>query len=722
MAAKGSLQSPDRPEGLEAALTASRHRQQAKWESVSVSAAMLIVVAAGILGLWVSSRNSAYENLSHYLTGLAEAAATVVDPELQNKIRKPEQLNDADYLRAVEPLRRLRHAVPDIHYVYTLVLDGGAVHFVLDAADPNAKRAGGGPDQSGVWEVYEQRTPAMMLAFGDGRGSGVVSATTEPVTDDWGTFMTGFAPLRDAGGHQIGVVGVDVDASVFLGRQKASRERALLGLAPAGFLIALLGSVFYRIRLRSLADFAARKAMEAVLLEAAQQDKLTGLPNREVFLDRLGHTLQRVRTGEQLQFAVLFLDFDRFKLVNDTLGHEAGDELLRQIARRLHSCLRGDAAGIANSEDVLISRFGGDEFLVLIDDSQGARNVVRVSEHLLEALAPAYDVLSREVHSMASVGIVIGDPVSCNSSAEEIVRNADVAMYEAKRSGRGCCVVFNEGMHARLTRHVAIEASLRRALGSDELYLEYQPIVDLHSGRRLYVEALLRWHHPTMGLISPSEFIPIAEESGLIVAVGQWVLENACRAMIEWQKRDPRNAPAMVSVNISRAELALGSRLLEQVQGALEAVGLPPNCLQLEVTEREVMRNPEAARESLRKLRQLGVRLAMDDFGTGTSSLSLLRGYPFNTIKIDRSFLQDLNTSHEVLAVIHATVNLIENLEMTSLAEGVEDSTQVAILQSLGCRYAQGYFFSRPVPAERLLEVMGGEYSSALEPVRVLLP
>ena len=425
---------------------------------MSVSAAMLIVVAAGILGLWVSSRNSAYENFNRYLVGLAEAAATVVDPELQNKIRKPEQLNDADYLRAVEPLRRLRHAVPDIHYVYTLVLDGGVVHFVLDAADPNAKRAGGGSDQSGVWEVYEQRTPAMMLAFGDGQGSGVVSATTEPVTDDWGTFMTGFAPLRDAAGHQIGVVGVDVDASVFLGRQKASRERALLGLAPAGFLIALLGSVFYRIRLRSLADFAARKAMEAVLLEAAQQDKLTGLPNREVFLDRLGHTLQRVRTGEQLQFAVLFLDFDRFKLVNDTLGHEAGDELLRQIARRLHSCLRGNAAGIANSEDVLISRFGGDEFLVLIDDSQGARNVVRVSEHLLEALAPAYDVLSREVHSMASVGIVIGDPVSCNSSAEEIVRNADVAMYEAKRSGGGCSVVFNEGMHARLTRQLAIEA------------------------------------------------------------------------------------------------------------------------------------------------------------------------------------------------------------------------------------------------------------------------
>jgi diguanylate cyclase (GGDEF)-like protein len=318
-----------------------------------------------------------------------------------------------------------------------------------------------------------------------------------------------------------------------------------------------------------------------------------------------------------LQFAVLFLDFDRFKLINDTLGHEAGDELLRQISRRLQEALRASEAGIAAIKDVLISRFGGDEFLILIDDLQGARNVSRVSDHLLDALAPTYNVFSSEVHSMASIGIVIGDPISSSSTADEIVRNADVAMYEAKRSGRGCSVVFNAGMHARLTRHVAIETSLRRALGSDELYLEYQPIVDLRSGRRLYVEALARWKHPTMGLISPSEFIPIAEESGLIVSVGQWVLEKACRAMTEWRALDPDNAPAMVSVNLSRAEIALGNRLLEQVQTTLEAAGLPPECLQLEVTEREVMRNPQAALELLHKLRNSGVRLAMDDFGTG---------------------------------------------------------------------------------------------------------
>ncbi|MDB6012401.1 MAG: domain S-box/diguanylate cyclase protein [Gammaproteobacteria bacterium] len=681
---------------------------------------MLIVVAAGIFGLLVTSRTAAYQSFRHYLVSLAEAASTTVDPVLQNEIRRPEQLNDADYVRAVEPLRRLRRTVPDIHYVYTFTSDGRDVRFVLDAADPGAKSVGGVSDQSGVWEIYEHRSPAMMLVLGNGHGPGVASATTEQVTDEWGTFMTGFAPIFDAGGHQIGAVGVDVDASVFLARLKAARNRALLGLIPAGILIALLGSVFYRIRLRSLADVAAREAMEAALLEAAQQDKLTGLPNREAFMERLGQTLLRVRAGKQLQFAVLFLDFDRFKLINDTLGHEAGDELLRQISRRLQGTLRASEAGIAGINDVLISRFGGDEFLILIDDVQGARNVIRVSEHLLEALAPAYNVFSSEVHSMASVGIVIGDPISSNSTADEIVRNADVAMYEAKRAGRGCSVVFNAGMHARLTRHLAIETSLRRALGSDELYLEYQPIVDLRSGRRLYVEALARWKHPTMGLISPSEFIPIAEESGLIVAVGQWVLERACRAMIEWRALDPQNAPAMVSVNLSRAEIALGNRLLEQVQTTLEAVGLPPECLQLEVTEREVMRNPEAARELLGKLRQFGVRLAMDDFGTGTSSLSLLRAYPFNTIKIDRSFLQDLNTSHEVLAVIHATVNLIGNLEMVSLAEGVEDASQVAILRSLGCRYAQGYFFSRPVPADRLLEAMEEAVLPAAGQVRVI--
>jgi diguanylate cyclase (GGDEF)-like protein len=694
--------SPFSPEATHAA---DRQRRQALWESVSVSVAMLIVVAAGIVGLWVTSTNTAREEFRHYLVGLAQSAATLVDPALHNKLRRPEQLNDADYVRAVEPLRRLRKAVPDIHYLYTFVRERGVVHFVLDAADPAGKNPLGQPDQSAVWEVYEPHSPDTLLPiFGDGIHVGVANATYEPFTDEWGTFMSGMAPIVDDRGHQIGIIGVDVDTRLYTARLNEARNRALLGLVPAGTLIAILGWLFYRVRLRGLADVSARRAMEVALIQAAQQDRLTGLPNRVAFMECLEQALARVRAGTQTQFAILFLDFDRFKLINDTLGHEAGDHLLRQIARRLQHSV--DAAP-APGDNVLISRFGGDEFLILINDALGPRHPTRFAERLLASLAPTYIVSGSEVHSMASIGIVTCDITTCHSSAEEIVRNADVAMYEAKRSGRGCSVVFNEGMHARLARHVAIETSLRKAIGNGELHLEYQPIVDLQSGRRLSAEALLRWEHPTMGRISPSEFIPIAEESGLIVTLGHWVLEEACRAMIRWRALDPQGAPERVSVNLSRAEIALGNRLLLRVHSTLTAAGLPPQCLQLEVTEREVMRNPQAARELLRKLRDSGVRLAMDDFGTGTSSLSLLRGYPFDTIKIDRSFLQDLNSSREVLAVIHATINLIENLDMASLAEGVEDATQVAILQSLGCRYAQGYFFSRPVRAERLLEAMG---------------
>jgi len=694
---------------------AARQRRQAIWESVSVSAAMLFVVAAGVLGLWVTSTNTARQDFRHYLIGLAQSAATVVDPTLHNELRRPEQLNNDDYLRAVEPLRRMRRAVPDIHYLYTFVRDHEGVHFVLDAADPGATNAAGQPDQSGVWELYQPRNPTLVaVALGDGIHVGKAGATDEPITDEWGTFMSGLAPVVDGQGHQVAVVGVDVDARLYIASLKAGRNRALLGLAPAGVLIAVLGSVFYRIRLRGLAAVSARRSMETALIEAAHQDALTGLPNRAAFMDCLQRTLERVRRGEQAQFAVLFLDFDRFKLINDTLGHEAGDELLRQIARRLQRSV-GCVAGM---DDVLISRFGGDEFLILINEASGPRHPTRFAERVLASLAPTYNVSGSEVHSMASIGIVTCDSVTCRYSAEEIVRNADVAMYEAKRAGGGCSVVFDAGMHARLTRHVAIETSLRKAIGNGELYLEFQPIVDLYSGRRFAVEALLRWQHPVMGQISPSEFIPIAEESGLIVAVGKWVLEEACRAMVRWRALAPQRAPERVSVNLSRAEIALGNRLFERVRDTLAAVGLPPQCLALEVTEREVMRNPQAALELLHKLRNCGVRLAMDDFGTGTSSLALLRAYPFDIIKIDRSFLQDVDTSREVLAVIQATVGLIENLGMASLAEGVEEAGQVDILKSLGCRYAQGFFFSRPVRAERLLDVMERGKSQQLVLVR----
>jgi diguanylate cyclase (GGDEF)-like protein/PAS domain S-box-containing protein len=449
-------------------------------------------------------------------------------------------------------------------------------------------------------------------------------------------------------------------------------------------------------------DISQRKSMEKALADAARTDKLTGLANRALFMERLERMVKRQRQNKGGGFAVLFLDFDRFKLINDTLGHKAGDELLCQVALRLQSALRALDTHNIDARDNLVSRFGGDEFLILINGIRNPADATIFAERILKSLSPGYSIFNSEVHSLASVGIVTSE--QCSGSAEELVRNADLAMYEAKRAGRGCVVVFNDAMHIRLTRHVAIESGLRRAIGTSELSLVYQPIVDLQTGYRVSVEALARWEHPTLGTISPIEFIPIAEESGLIVRLGQWVLQGACETLAAWRSVDPANAPATVSVNISRAEIAMGKGLLEQVTSTLERTGLPASSLQLEVTEREVMRNPAAALVLLNELHELGVKLAMDDFGTGTSSLSLLREYPFDTIKIDRSFVQDLTSNRDVLAVIHATIGLIENLGMCSLAEGVEQFEQVAVLQSLGCRFAQGYFFSKPVTAAQAFE------------------
>jgi len=457
-------------------------------------------------------------------------------------------------------------------------------------------------------------------------------------------------------------------------------------------------------------DISERKTLEHALSDAAQRDKLTGLANRTMFLEQLELAIQRFRNDAQQRFAIFFLDFDRFKLVNDTLGHGAGDELLRQITQRLRGELRASDANDLSAG--VLSRFGGDEFLLMINRIKTPQDATRVAERLLNALIAPYEILGREVHSSASIGIVISG--QSTGGAEEMVRNADVAMYEAKRAGRACWVMFDESMHTRLTRDVSIETGLRRAIGTDELHVLYQPVVDLATGRIVSAEALLRWQHPTLGAISPSEFIPIAEESGLIILVGRWVQQQACRALAQWRALEPERAPASISVNVSRAELFLGDKLFVQLQEVLAQSGLPAHCLTLEVTEREVMRNPEATIKLMHKIKAIGIKMSMDDFGTGTSSLGVLRSYPFDTIKIDRSFVSDLPANKDVLAVIHATVNLIENLGMTSLAEGVETAAQAAVLHSLGCRLAQGYLFSRPIRSEQMLATIAAGSTAAM--------
>jgi diguanylate cyclase (GGDEF)-like protein len=408
-------------------------------------------------------------------------------------------------------------------------------------------------------------------------------------------------------------------------------------------------------------------------------------------MESLERSLLRVREGQQRACAVLFFDFDRFKQVNDTLGHEAGDDLLRQITQRLQLALRSNKHPHSGFDVDLLSRFGGDEFLVLLNGLHTRDELVRVAERMLNALTPSYHVLGHEVHSTASVGIVTTE--QCQGNAEEFVRNADVAMYEAKRAGRGCSVVFSEAMHARLTRHLAIETCLRRAIGTDQLFLEFQPVVDLTTGRRTSMVATPRWNHPALGQIAASEFVPIAEESGLLVALGQWTMEEACKAMAEWQAQHPNNSPDTVSVKIFKTDILQSERFSEHLRITLTRFGLPAASLQLEVSEQDVVSQREGVRRLSHELRRLGVQLALTEFGAGHSSLSVLRGIAVDTVKIDSSHLIELHGNHAALAVLGATLALIRNLGLTSVADGVENETQVAILQSLGCQCAQGIMF-----------------------------
>ncbi len=452
----------------------------------------------------------------------------------------------------------------------------------------------------------------------------------------------------------------------------------------------------------TIQDVTAARAMEHQLRAAANEDRLTGLANRASLLRQLQGMSERAQRNSAEAFGLLFLDFDRFKQVNDTLGHEAGDDLLRGIASRLRQACRRSADG--GTQPWVPARLGGDEFVVLTPRVHSRPQAERHAGQLLELLAAPYLIKQQSIHSSASIGIAL----SCDGEhdPESMLRNADIAMYEAKRQGRRRAVYFDAGMHARIQRTAHIENALREALGTPQLFLAYQPIVDLESGRMTSAEALLRWMHPDLGSLSPAEFIPIAEESGQILAIGEWVLREACTQWTRWQRSAPESAPAMVSVNLSRVQLTLGERLLATVHSALQAADMPAQALQLEVTEREVMRDPAGTRELMQSLRAMGVKLTMDDFGTGVSSLGSLRDLPFDTIKIDKSFVTGLCQDAQVMTVAHATVSVIENLGMSSVAEGIEDAAEVAALQAMGCRFGQGYLFARPTSPDRLLQCL----------------
>lgn len=445
-------------------------------------------------------------------------------------------------------------------------------------------------------------------------------------------------------------------------------------------------------------DITDRKLAEEQLLHDALHDTLTGLPNRALLIDHLKLTLARAKRNKNQKFAVLFLDLDRFKIVNDSLGHIVGDQLLIGIARRLEKCLRtGDT----------VARVGGDEFTILLDDLTDQSEAIAVAERIQQEISVPFFLGGREVFTTVSIGIA---PSSRGyTQPDEILRDADTAMYRAKASGKARHEIFDEEMHALALNLLQMETDLRWAHERDEFVIEYQPIVSLTDFHLCGFEALLRWQHPQRGLISPLDFIPIAEEGGQILMIGQWVLQKACEDMSNWQKKFPTETPIYVTVNLSAKQFAQAD-LIDQIKDSLNRSGLDPNCLKLEITESVVMDNIENATAMLRQLRALGVRLSIDDFGTGYSSLSYLHRFPIDTLKIDRSFVTRIVNDKENIEIVRTILMLAENLGMDVVAEGVETQEQMALLRQLSCHSGQGYFFSRPVNAQTAEQIIKDTY------------
>lgn len=463
---------------------------------------------------------------------------------------------------------------------------------------------------------------------------------------------------------------------------------------PAGLRISAmhLGERVYYIG--TFRDLTLQKADEKKILHLANHDALTNLPNRNLLQDRIAQAIyQAHRHGMQL--AVMFIDLDNFKNINDSLGHDVGDALLKAVALRLSESVR---------EDDTVARQGGDEFIVVLTNITGPNDATFVANKILQTLQMPFTLAERELHTNASIGIAIYP--HDGTQAETLLKNSDTAMYHAKDSGRHSYQFFTEQMNTRAAERLLLENSLRRALARGEMQLYYQPIVTLLDGTVVAVEALLRWRHPELGFISPDRFIPIAEESGLIVSIGEWVLQTACRQLVAWQQQGAQLQ--RITVNLSPRQFRQKD-LAEHFGNIIAATGMSPTYLGLEVTEGLIMENPELAISTLDKLRQQGIEISLDDFGTGYSSLSHLKRFPINKLKIDKSFIRDIAVDPNDEALVAAIIAMAHNLGVQVVAEGVETQAQLAFIKQHLCDEYQGFYFSKPVPADKLALCLFGK-------------
>jgi PAS domain S-box-containing protein len=453
-------------------------------------------------------------------------------------------------------------------------------------------------------------------------------------------------------------------------------------------------------------DISERKWAENRLAHNALHDALTNLPNRALFLDRVQHSLTLSQRHPRYLFAVLFIDIDQFKLLNDSLGHSAGDELLIQIGKRLSASLRGSdtisRSGLPEESESFseggLARLGGDEFTILLEDIRDSSDAIRVAERIQERLALPFEVNAHEVITSASIGIAFGAP--SNTAAEELIRDAEIAMYRAKREGKAQSRVFDQGMHESAMRRLRLETELRQALELGEFRVHYQPIVSLQDDSVVGFEALSRWQRPG-GLVPPAEFIPVADETGVILPLNRALLRDACHQIRRWHA-DFASEPALrISVNITPKQFAQPD-LTAQIAAVLKETGIAPQDVDVEITETIAMGDAERSARLLGELKALGVHLSIDDFGTGYSSLSRLQGFPVDTIKIDRAFVSKICEDAESSEIVRIIIMLAHNLGLSVVAEGVETTAQLEQLRSFGCEKAQGYLFSRPTDSDSI--------------------
>jgi PAS domain S-box-containing protein len=458
-------------------------------------------------------------------------------------------------------------------------------------------------------------------------------------------------------------------------------------------------------------DITERKRAEEALAHRAFHDGLTELPNRELFLDRLQHAMLRARRHTDYKFAVLFVDVDEFKVVNDSLGHSAGDELLVEIAKRMSASFR-DSDMIARLqvpnevEEHLgassVARLGGDEFTVLLEDVSRPSDAIRVGQRIQEKLAIPFEIKGRQIVIKASIGAAL----SANSynKPEEMVRDGEIAMYRAKQSGKARCEVFDSGMHLKAVRRLKLETDLRLGLERGELLVYYQPIISLRSGKITGFEALSRWNHPD-GMISPADFIPVADETGLILPMNRDLLRQACDQLHIWQAQINCDPPLMISVNVSRRQFAQPG-LAADIGTILQQTGTSPQNISLEIVETIAMGESDRALVVLSELKELGVRLSIDDFGTGYSSLSRLPRFPIDALKIDRTFVSNMTTDRDNHEIVRLIIMLAHSLRLSVVGEGTETEEQVAALKKLDCEMVQGYFYSPPVDAKTAFDLL----------------